>query len=108
MLDKNYIIIKKYVDKDYQDQLFEHTRKLQTSNSSVKNWLPTPPPENNAALLVNLEDQSFSGPNTGKGPYVSLSILGPVITIERRREELHIAARFNLETTILRYSSRKR
>jgi hypothetical protein len=40
--------------------------------------------------------------------YASVSILDPVITIERHGGKYHIAARFNIETTILDYHSRKR
>lgn len=60
------------------------------------------------AIQINLHDQSFSGPTNAKAPYSSLCILSPSITIERHRDEIHIAARFNMETTILRYDGNKR
>jgi hypothetical protein len=59
-------------------------------------------------MFIDLQDQYSLGPNNGKTPYASFCILDPVITVERHDGNLHIAARFNLETTILRYSSHKR
>lgn len=61
------------------------------------------------AMIVNLDDRLFSGPTRGTGsPYTSLGVLDPCITVERHGHELHIAARFNIETTILHYNSHKR
>jgi hypothetical protein len=60
------------------------------------------------AVQINLRDQSFSGPANAKVPYSSMCILSPSITIERHGDMIHIAARFNMETTILRYDSNKR
>jgi len=60
------------------------------------------------AMFVDLEDQYFLGPDNGKEPYTSFCILDSIITVERHGKEIHIAARFNIETTILRYSSQKR
>ncbi|KAH6856921.1 hypothetical protein B0I37DRAFT_368797 [Chaetomium sp. MPI-CAGE-AT-0009] len=47
---------------------------------------------------------SFSGPeHPSTPPYVAVSILDPLITIERHHGKYHVAARFNMETTILNY-----
>ena len=43
-----------------------------------------------------------------KKPYASISVLDPVITVEFHSGKYHIAARFNIETTILDYHSRRR
>lgn len=43
----------------------------------------------------------------GTAPYTSVCILDPCITIERHGGKLHVAARFNIETTILQYHSKK-
>ncbi|KAL3485032.1 hypothetical protein BJX62DRAFT_243363 [Aspergillus germanicus] len=58
----------------------------------------------------HLQDLTFTGPqpntrNTKIKPYVSIAILDPIITIERRHGKYHIAARFNIETAILNYAS---
>jgi hypothetical protein len=51
-----------------------------------------------------LEDLSFAGPqNPSSKPYASISILDPIITVERHHGKYFVAARFNLETTILGY-----
>jgi hypothetical protein len=55
----------------------------------------------------NIENQYFNGPK-GKGAYASICVLDPIITIERHHGKYHIAAAFNIETTILRYSTQKR
>ena len=55
-----------------------------------------------------LRSLSFHGPREGLEPYISLSILDPIITIERHRGKYHIAARFNLEITILNYENQTR
>ncbi|KAK1751200.1 hypothetical protein QBC47DRAFT_392424 [Echria macrotheca] len=54
--------------------------------------------------LYLLPPISFDGPRdkTTK-PFASVSILDPVITIERHHGKYHVAARFNMETTILNY-----
>jgi hypothetical protein len=57
-------------------------------------------------LLYGLPDDSFKGPE--KSAYISFCVLEPCITIERQGENFHIAARFNIETSILRYNSRKK
>jgi hypothetical protein len=51
------------------------------------------------AILINLENQFLTG------AHASLCISSPVITIEKRSSELLIAARFNMETSILEYST---
>jgi hypothetical protein len=66
----------------------------------------------------NLPNQYFLGPQEkvfkwarrgkGEGAYASLSILEPVITVERHGDEYHVAARFNIETTILGYGSKSK
>ena len=76
------------------NDLFEHTKRLQTVKEP--------------AMFIDIQDQYSSGPKDRKSRYASLCILDPVITVERHDGNLHIAARFNLETTILRYSSHKR
>ncbi|KAL2855657.1 hypothetical protein BJX68DRAFT_264013 [Aspergillus pseudodeflectus] len=54
----------------------------------------------------HLQDLTFTGPQDAKRkPYASLAILDPIISIERRYGEYHIAARFNIETAILNYAS---
>jgi hypothetical protein len=58
--------------------------------------------------LYNLPDQHFKGPKKGRGPYASVSILDPVITVERHYGKYYIAARFNIETTMLGYDQRER
>jgi hypothetical protein len=40
-----------------------------------------------------------------QGPYVSISVLDPIMTIERHHGKYHVATRFNIETTILNYES---
>lgn len=55
-----------------------------------------------------LHNLSFHGPSAASKPYVSVSILDPIMTIERHHGKYHIAARFNIETTILNYESRTR
>jgi hypothetical protein len=55
----------------------------------------------------SLENQYFNGPKE-KGAYASISVLDPIVTIERYRGKYHIAAAFNMETTILRYNTQKR
>jgi hypothetical protein len=40
-----------------------------------------------------------------QGPYVSISVLDPLMTIERHHGKYHVATRFNIETTILNYES---
>jgi hypothetical protein len=49
-------------------------------------------------------------PNTSNTSklYASISILDPIITIERHHQKYHVAARFNIETTILNYENRTR
>ena len=77
--------------------------------------LPPPPDfylHEQPAIIVDLNDQFFRGPvsqkdQKGIAPYTSVSILDPCITIERHGGRLHIAARFNIETTILQYHSKK-
>jgi hypothetical protein len=85
-------MIKQWVPEDIQDKLWAHTREL-------RKQAPKGP---EAAIFADLEDQFYSG------PHISLCILAPVITIERRQKQLFIAVRFNIETTILRYNSKKR
>jgi len=61
----------------------------------------------------NLPNQYFLGPKSERhegrrrdkvqDAYASISILEPVVTVERHNDEYHIAARFNIETTILGY-----
>ncbi|PKX91164.1 uncharacterized protein P174DRAFT_454020 [Aspergillus novofumigatus IBT 16806] len=46
-----------------------------------------------------VKDQWFRGPSSG--PYISIYLLDPLITVERHHGKYHITARFNLETTIL-------
>jgi len=67
-------------------------------------------PENEERVfyLDGIKDQHFKGPRKGKGAYASVFVLDPAITVERHGEEYHFAARFNLETTILRYNTQKR
>ncbi|KAF2498534.1 hypothetical protein BU16DRAFT_615564 [Lophium mytilinum] len=55
-----------------------------------------------------LQNLSFTGPANASKPYVSISILDPIITIERHHGKYHIAARFNLETSILNYENHTR
>jgi hypothetical protein len=55
-----------------------------------------------------LHDLSFHGPSAASKPYVSVSILDPITTVERHHGKYHIAARFNIETTILNYEGRTR
>jgi len=57
--------------------------------------------------LYDLENQYFKGPGKGQGAYASVCVLDPVITLERHHGKFHIAARFNIETTILRYNTQK-
>src|ERR1700734_2035108 len=57
--------------------------------------------------LYDLENQYFKGPGKGQGAYASVCVLDPVITLERHHGKFHIAARFNIETTILRYITQK-
>ncbi|KUL82951.1 hypothetical protein ZTR_10280 [Talaromyces verruculosus] len=57
-------------------------------------------------LWCDVKDLSFRGPEGNE--HVMVSILDPVITVEYHKEHYHIAARFNIETTILHYESHKR
>ena len=59
-------------------------------------------------LFYDLENQYFIGPRKGQGAYVSMSVLDPVIIVERHHEKYHITASFNIETTILRYNAQKK
>ncbi|PVH89045.1 hypothetical protein DL98DRAFT_508886 [Cadophora sp. DSE1049] len=59
-------------------------------------------------LCLDLPDQYFRGPPTARKPYASIAILDPVVTIERHGGNYHIAARFNIETTILGYNEREK
>jgi hypothetical protein len=90
------MVIHDYIPDDLLPELFAHTARLQEQG-------PKEP-----ALFVDLADQHFIGPNDGKGPYSSFCILDPVITVERHDKKFHIAARFNIETTVLRYNAQKR
>ena len=56
----------------------------------------------------DLPNQYFTGPRNGQGVYASAHILDSIITIERHDGNYHIAASFNVETTILQYDSNKR
>ena len=56
-------------------------------------------------LRYDLGNLYFKGPETGGGAYASICVLDPVITIERHHGKYHVAARFNIETTILRYGA---
>jgi hypothetical protein len=58
-------------------------------------------------LIYDLENQYFTGPRSRHGAYASVSILNPAITVERHHGKYYIAASFNTETTILRYSTQK-
>lgn len=88
------MLIKKDIPQRLFEGLVEHTKRLRTFKE--------------AAIFIDLQDQCFLGPKNRKSPYASFCILDPVITVEKHDGNLHIAARFNLETTILRYSSHKR
>jgi hypothetical protein len=94
--DSTYIVIKGRISDDLLDRLFAHTARLREH----------PPKE--PAIFVDLQDQYSIRPNDEKGPYSSFYILDPVITVERHDKEIRIAARFNIETTVLRYNSQKR
>lgn len=61
--------------------------------------------ENDVAYF-RIGNQYFTGPKNR--PYVSICVLDPLITVERHREKYHIAARFNIETTILDYNTHQR
>jgi len=56
----------------------------------------------------DLENQSFKGPKKGRGAYASVCVLDPILTIEHRDKEYHVAVNFHLETTILGYNTQKR
>ncbi|KAI1350972.1 WD40-repeat-containing domain protein [Xylaria sp. FL0043] len=56
-------------------------------------------------LRYDLQDQFFEGPQDGA--YVDVCVLRPTITVERHGEYYHVAARFIIEASILRYSSQK-
>jgi hypothetical protein len=56
----------------------------------------------------DLDNQYFKGPQGGRGAYASVCVLDPILTIEHRDQEYHIAVNFHLETTILGYSTQKR
>ena len=56
----------------------------------------------------DLENQHFKGPRRRQGEYASISVFDPIINIELLDGLYHIAARFNLETTILGYDSHRR
>lgn len=57
-------------------------------------------------LWCDVKDLFFRGPESNE--QVMVSILDPVITVEYHNEHYYIAARFNIETTILHYESHKR
>jgi len=54
---------------------------------------------------MDIQDEFVLGQNK---PYASISILDTVITVERHGENYHVAARFNIETTITDYHSNQR
>jgi hypothetical protein len=56
-------------------------------------------------LLPNLY---FRGPEDTAKPYASLCVLDPIITVERHHGKYHVAARFNVEATILNYENSTR
>lgn len=56
----------------------------------------------------DLDNQYFKGPKEGRGAYASVCVLNPILTIEHRDREYHIAVNFHLETTILGYSTQKK
>ncbi|KAF1809508.1 hypothetical protein P152DRAFT_159314 [Eremomyces bilateralis CBS 781.70] len=93
--DPGYIVILKAVPGDLLKTLVAHTASL---DAAVR--VP-------ALLCDDLKDQYFAGPNN-KAPYISFVVLSPTITVERLRGNIHIAARFNIEATILQYHSQKR
>jgi len=59
-------------------------------------------------LLYNLLDQHLKSPRKRRGPYISVSILDPVIIVERYYKKYYIAAKFNIEMTILGYNQYER
>jgi hypothetical protein len=56
----------------------------------------------------DLDNQYFKGPKEGRGAYASVCVLDPILTIEHRDKEYHVAVNFHLETTILGYDKQKR
>ncbi|EED21475.1 hypothetical protein TSTA_087080 [Talaromyces stipitatus ATCC 10500] len=111
--DRDYLIIKQYISQDLQDALFEHSRRLMERKERLHSigrkvldeltddYERSDDDDSDtdddlfglrAALLVDLEDQIFLGPRQRKGgPYVSFSVLSPVITVENLRGDLFIA-----------------
>ena len=59
-----------------------------------------------SALNIDLKDKHFCGPQQAKQPYASVSILNPVLTIERHADYYYFSCRFNIETTVLSYESK--
>jgi hypothetical protein len=59
-------------------------------------------------LVLDIQDKHFPEPGSPDIPYASISILDPVITIERYNRKYYIAAQFNIKTTILDYYLRTR
>ncbi|GAB1318337.1 hypothetical protein MFIFM68171_08547 [Madurella fahalii] len=72
------------------EDLFQHTEALRTRRSMNRRA---------PAIIVNLDNQFLTG------AHASLCVLAPIITVEKRRGELLVAARFNLETSVLEYST---
>jgi hypothetical protein len=76
-------------------------------------WQPPSTPRENGGFrepvfMYSPENFYSKGPEDRRGAYASFCILDPLITVERHYGNYHVAARFNLETTILGYNIRKR
>ncbi|KAH8689197.1 hypothetical protein BGW36DRAFT_433961 [Talaromyces proteolyticus] len=102
--DPGYIIIKQFIPEDSMRPLFEHTRLLRQARTAP------PAIQRQPAMYIDLKDQFFEGPQDYSGRnrlYASFGVVEPIITVEKHAGKLHISARFNLETTILNYSSHK-
>jgi hypothetical protein len=59
-------------------------------------------------LVLDVLDITFPEPNSPDASHASISVLDPVITIERHNGKYHLAARFNIKRTILDYHLKTR
>jgi len=105
--DANYI----FIERELSPQEWKIVYTMQEKSAQIERQVwpeQAAPMRRDPAMIVNLDDQFFLGPEGARNPYVSFGALDPCITVERLGEQLHIAARFNIETTILNYSSTER
>ena len=93
--------------KEYQSIAMEEHEKEESSTFDEEESKTSTGEDFDSIQWYPLKNLTSVGPK-GKRPYASICILDPVITVERHDEKYHVAARFNIETTILHYEMQKR